>query len=41
MTFEGPFDDEDEVIEQKVLVVKNKIQDMINDGLKNRTSLFR
>jgi 1-acyl-sn-glycerol-3-phosphate acyltransferase len=40
MTFEGPFDDEDERIDEKVLVVKNKIQEMINDSLAARERVY-
>ena len=37
---EGPFDDEDEVIEQKVKVVTDQLQGMIDEGLAQRTSVF-
>jgi 1-acyl-sn-glycerol-3-phosphate acyltransferase len=40
LTFEGPFDDEDAVIDQKVEVVQDKVQQMIDDGLAARKSLF-
>ena len=40
MHFEGPFDDEDARIDEKVHVVTDKIQSMIDDGLRNRTSIF-
>jgi 1-acyl-sn-glycerol-3-phosphate acyltransferase len=40
MHFEGPFDDEDEVIDRKVEKVRDRIQTMINDGLARRTSVF-
>ena len=40
MHFEGPFDDEDEAIDAKVVVVKDRIQRMIDDGLAQRTSIF-
>jgi len=40
MTFEGPFDDEDEAIEKKVSVVTQRIQGMIDEGLAQRKSVF-
>ncbi len=40
MTFDGPFDDEDVVIDKKVAVVRDKVQSMINEGLAARRSLF-
>jgi 1-acyl-sn-glycerol-3-phosphate acyltransferase len=40
MTFEGDPDDDDAVIEQKVLAVKGTIQSMLNRGLKERKSIF-
>ncbi len=40
LSFDGPFDDEDEVIEEKVNVVKATIQEMIDDGLEQRESIF-
>ena len=40
MYFEGPFDDEDEAIDEKVQVVRDRVQGMINDGLARRESIF-
>ena len=40
MTFDGPFDDEDEVIDGKVAQVMGRIQTMIDDGLARRESVF-
>jgi 1-acyl-sn-glycerol-3-phosphate acyltransferase len=40
LRFEGPFDDEDEVIEGKVRVVMDRVQSLIDEGLAARTSLF-
>src|SRR5262249_48375796 len=40
MHFEGPFDDEDEIIEEKVQVVKERVQELIDEGLRLRTSIF-
>lgn len=40
MYFEGPFDDEDSVIQKKVDEVQNTVQQMINDGLAARRSVF-
>ena len=40
LTFEGPFDDEDVVIDEKVKVVSDTIQSMINEGLAARRSIF-
>ena len=40
MHFEGPFDDEDAIIDQKVAQVKDRVQSMIDDGLRNRQSIF-
>ncbi|HEX7668306.1 MAG TPA: lysophospholipid acyltransferase family protein [Polyangiaceae bacterium] len=40
MWFEGDPDDDDAVIEEKVWLVKQTIQSMINRGLKERKSLF-
>lgn len=40
MRFEGDPDDDDGVIEEKVLRVKSTIQSMLNRGLKKRTSIF-
>lgn len=37
---EGPFDDEDSEIDKKVMVVKNKVQTMIDEGLALRQSVF-
>ena len=38
--FEGPFDDEDEVIDAKVEVVRSQLQTMIDDRLAQRESVF-
>jgi 1-acyl-sn-glycerol-3-phosphate acyltransferase len=40
MRFEGPFDDEDEVIEEKVKQVMQRVQSMIDEGLARRESVF-
>ncbi|MBW2732794.1 MAG: acyltransferase family protein [Deltaproteobacteria bacterium] len=40
MRFSGPFDDEDEVIDQKVAVVKQRVQTMVDDGVARRDSIF-
>ncbi len=40
LTFQGDPDDDDEVIEEKVKVVKNSIQSMIQVGLKERKHVF-
>ena len=40
MRFEGAANDEDEVIEDKVRVVKDRIQTMLREGLANRKSIF-
>lgn len=40
MTFDGPFDDEDALIDEKVDVVQDEIQRMINEGLAARKSWF-
>lgn len=40
LQFEGDPDDDDAVIEEKVWVVKTTIQEMLNQGLKARKSLF-
>ncbi len=40
LRFEGDPDDDDAVIEEKVWVVKQTIQSMINRGLKERKSIF-
>jgi 1-acyl-sn-glycerol-3-phosphate acyltransferase len=41
MTFQGDADDDDEVLEEKVRVVRNSIQSMIQVGLRERTGVFR
>ena len=41
LSFTGDPDDEDAAIEEKVLVVKRTIQNMLNRGLKERRSIFR
>jgi 1-acyl-sn-glycerol-3-phosphate acyltransferase len=41
MKFAGPFDDEDEVIDAKVQVVKDRIQGMIDEGLAKRQGVFK
>lgn len=41
MHFTGPFDDEDEVIDEKVKQVMDRVQSMIDEGLARRTSVFR
>lgn len=38
--FDGPFDDEDEVIQEKVDIVRDEVQRMINHGLDIRPSVF-
>jgi 1-acyl-sn-glycerol-3-phosphate acyltransferase len=38
--FEGPHDDEDDVIEEKVEVVRGHIRRLIDEGLAQRTSVF-
>ena len=38
--FEGPFDDEDEVIDEKVEFVRTKLQTMIDERLSQRESIF-
>ncbi len=38
--FDGPFDDEDAVIEEKVAVVKERVQQMIDERLAQRPSVF-
>jgi hypothetical protein len=38
--FEGDPDDDDEVIDDKVKVVKHRIQSMIHVGLKERKHIF-
>jgi 1-acyl-sn-glycerol-3-phosphate acyltransferase len=40
MSFTGPFDDEDEAIDKKVEIVKDKVQSMIEQGLRERRSIF-
>jgi 1-acyl-sn-glycerol-3-phosphate acyltransferase len=40
MHFKGPFDDEDAVIDEKVAQVQGRVQEMIDAGLRARTSLF-
>jgi 1-acyl-sn-glycerol-3-phosphate acyltransferase len=40
VTFEGPADDEDEVIERHVQVVVERIQELIDRGLRERKSVF-
>jgi 1-acyl-sn-glycerol-3-phosphate acyltransferase len=40
MRFDGPFDDEDPVIQKKVDQVQAQVQRMIDDGLRARTSIF-
>jgi 1-acyl-sn-glycerol-3-phosphate acyltransferase len=40
LTFTGPFDDEDEAIDAKVQVVKERIQAMIDEGLASRKGVF-
>jgi 1-acyl-sn-glycerol-3-phosphate acyltransferase len=40
MHFEGPFDDEDSVIERKVVAVQDRVQELINEGLLKRRSVF-
>ena len=40
MRFTGPFDDEDPVIQQKVDQVQARVQQMIDEGLSRRTSVF-
>ncbi|MEM7679346.1 MAG: lysophospholipid acyltransferase family protein [Myxococcota bacterium] len=40
MRFEGPFDDEDEVIDQKVIQVKSQIDEMMQRRLAQRDSVF-
>jgi 1-acyl-sn-glycerol-3-phosphate acyltransferase len=41
MRFTGDADDDDEVLEEKVRAVRNRIQSMIQLGLKERTGVFR
>ncbi len=40
MRFEGPFDDEDEVIDAKVRVVAERVQSMVDERLGARRSVF-
>lgn len=40
MKFTGPFDDEDAIIDEKVQQVQGRVQEMIDAGLRARTSLF-
>lgn len=40
MRFEGPYDDEDDVIEGKVEQVRSRIQAMIDEGLARRETVF-
>jgi len=40
MRFDGPFDDEDHVIEEKVQIVKSRVQEMVDEGLARRESVF-
>jgi 1-acyl-sn-glycerol-3-phosphate acyltransferase len=41
LRFSGPFDDEDTVIDQKVKEVKDAVEGLIAQGLRERTSIFR
>lgn len=40
MYFTGPFDDEDSAIQRKVDAVQDRVQQMIDDGLRARKSVF-
>jgi len=40
MHFSGPFDDEDEIIDEKVRQVSSRVQTMIDEGLARRESIF-
>lgn len=40
MTFSGRYDDEDAIIDEKVKQVRDRVQEMINEGLAARKSLF-
>lgn len=40
LLFEGPFDDEDEVIDRKVAIVMERVQGLIDAGLAARQSIF-
>lgn len=40
MVFDGDFDDEDDVIQEKVDVVRNRVQQMVDEGVARRSSIF-
>jgi 1-acyl-sn-glycerol-3-phosphate acyltransferase len=40
MVFDGEFDDEDGVIQEKVDVVRARVQDLVDEGLRQRESIF-
>lgn len=40
MRFDGPFDDEDEAIDRKVAVVKDRLDEMLRTRLESRRSVF-
>lgn len=40
IVLEGPFDDEDEIIDKKVEVVRKAVQDLLDHGRKQRKTLF-
>ncbi len=40
MWFDGPFDDEDDAIEQKALTVKARVQELIDETLASRPGVF-
>lgn len=40
LVFDGPFDDEDSAIDEKVNVVEAAVQRLVDDGLERRTSWF-
>ena len=40
MYFDGPFDDEDSVIQRKVDQVQDRVQQLIDEGLLQRRSVF-
>lgn len=40
MRFDGPFDDEDSVIDAKAQAVQDRVQQLIDDGLRARTGVF-
>ncbi len=40
MVFDGPFDDEDDAIQEKVEVVRSTVQRMLDEGVANRESIF-